>query len=179
MEGLASTIGRRGRQGRGTILKNTRARRSAAVDGFVSTGPVTSTASSSRPGPGASIVVYTQVNKIVSSNAALAVGGIALEQRPAFSLDTTAGEGRRDPARSIPARAGPMTDLGVLPMAGDLGVTPLPGDRPARRAPKISTNIKLPSFCNFGGGPAYARVTLRSTPTASSCSRTCTSGCPT
>ena len=64
------------------------------------------------PAPGAAIVVYTQANKIVSSNAAMTVGGIPLQNKTGFSLDTRPVSGGEIP--SPPWRACPV----LAPSAG-------------------------------------------------------------
>ncbi len=158
VEGLASTIGHA--SGVKPDIPNTRLGL-GGFDGFVSVGgALTINGAALTPGPKASLVVYTQANKIVSSDAALAVAGIALEKKPGpFTLDTTPDANGRIPVGSFVRASGP-DDLGMLPMAGKLQLSLMPGAI-GQPAAKISTNIKLPSFFNLGGNaPAYARVTL-------------------
>ena len=79
------------------------------VDGFVTTGPVVVNGVELTPAPGASIVVYTQVNRIVSSNAAMTVGGIALANKPRTSASTrgprATARSRSATSRACPARS--------------------------------------------------------------------------
>ena len=159
VEGLASAIGVH-TNGVKPDIPNTR-QALGGFDGFVATrGALTINGAALTPGPQASLVVYTQANKIVSSDAALAVAGIALEKQPGpFTLNTTPNANGTIPVGSFVRASGP-DDLGMLPMAGKLQLSLMPGAI-GQPAAKISTNIKLPSFFNLGGNaPAYARVTL-------------------
>ena len=78
-----------------------------AADGFVTTGTATINGVDVTPGRGASIVGYTQVHRIVSSDAALSVGGIALKSPREFSLSTKPTADGRIDARSS-SRAAPV-----------------------------------------------------------------------
>jgi hypothetical protein len=133
------------------------------ADGFVTTGTAVINGVEVTPGPGASIVGYTQIHRIVSSQAALTVGGIALNNPRAFSLDTKpTGNGRIDLGRYARGR-GPITGLGDFPLVGDLGVTLVPATAGTDAGSEIRTSLKLPAFLNFVNGPATADVTLRVT----------------
>ena len=134
-----------------------------AVDGYVTSGPVLVNGVEIKPGAGASIVIYSQVDRILSSNAAMNVGGIKLDHRKDFSLDTRPAKGASIPLGDFPTLPGPIADLGAFKMVGDLGVTLLPGAPGAPAGANISTELELPSFLQIGGGPARARVTLHVT----------------
>ena len=117
-----------------------------AVDGYVTSGPVLVNGVEIKPGAGASIVIYSQVDRILSSNAAMNVGGITLDHRKDFSLDTRPAKGASIPLGDFPTLPGPIADLGAFTMVGDLGVTLLPGAPGAPAGAKISTELELPSF---------------------------------
>ena len=145
VEGLARALGA-GRVRPSTMLKNPN-RVLGQVDGYVATDRVLVNGVELNPAPGASIVVYTQVNKIVSSDAAMTVGGIALDApqrlQPRHDGRRTATRSRSATSRALP---GPIADLGGFPMDGELDVTLLPGTRARRRGSQITTELKLPSF---------------------------------
>ncbi len=131
-----------------------------AIDGYVASGPVLVNGVEIDPGAGASIVIYSQVDRILSSNAAMNVGGIVLDHRKAFSLDTRPEKGASIPLGDFKTLPGPIEDLGAFAMVGDLGVTLIPGTPGAPAGAKITTELELPSWLSFGGSTARARVTL-------------------
>jgi streptogramin lyase len=132
-------------------------------DGWVSTGPVLVNGVELNPGSKASIVVLSQVDQIVSSDAALTVGGIALQHRKDFSMDTRPANANAIPLGDFPRLPGPIAGLGAFAMVGDLKVTLVPAAPGGQAGSEISTELKLPSFLNIGGGEARTRVTLHVT----------------
>ena len=111
VEGLASAIGVH-TNGVKPGIQNTQ-QALGGFDGFVATrGALTINGAALTPGPQASLVIYTQANKIVSSDAALAVAGIALEKQPGpFTLNTTPNANGTIPVGSFVRTSGP-DDLG-------------------------------------------------------------------
>lgn len=132
-------------------------------DGYVSTGSVVVNGVELNPASKASIVVLSQVDQIVSSDAAVTVGGIALRHRKDFSMDTRPASGNAIPLGDFPRLPGPIAGLGAFSMVGDLKVTLVPAAPGGQAGSEISTELKLPSFLNLGGGEARTRVTLRVT----------------
>jgi hypothetical protein len=139
----------------------------SGIDGFVTTDRLLVNGVAVDPAPGASIVVFTQVNKIVSSNAAMIVGGIPLQNKRDFGLDTRPLSGGEIPLGPIARVPSPRT-LGelALPLRADVDLTLLPGTPEQPGGTRITTSLKLPAIFNLGlGAGAQADVTLRVTPT--------------
>jgi hypothetical protein len=161
VEGLVRAVGVRSTSP-SSVLK-TANRVLGQFDGYVSTGPVLVNGVELKPGSKASIVVLSQVDQIVSSDAAMTVGGIELKHRKDFSLDTRPANGNAIPLGDFPRLPGPIAGLGRFSMVGDLRVTLVPAAPGGQAGAEISTELKLPSFLNVGGSEARARVTLRVT----------------
>jgi streptogramin lyase len=161
VQGLARAVGV-GSTSPSSVLKNPN-RVLGQFDGYVSTGPVLVNGVELAPGSKASIVVLSQVDQIVSSDAAMTVGGIKLAHRTDFSLDTRPANGNAIPLGDFARLPGRIVGLGAFSMVGDLKVTLVPAAPGAQAGAVISTELKLPSFLNIGGDEARARVTLRVT----------------
>jgi virginiamycin B lyase len=159
--GLARAVGV-GSTAPSTVLKNPN-RVLGQVDGYVGIGDLLVNGVDLSPSGDASIVVYTQADQIVSSNASLTVGGIRLSKRKDFSLDTQPVKGNLIPLGDFPTLPGPIKGLGAFSMVGDLGVTLVPAPPGGQAGAVISTELKLPAYLSIGGDEAHARVKLRVT----------------
>ena len=129
-------------------------------DGFVSVGgTLTINGAELTPGPKASLVIYTQANKIVSSDAALAVAGIALAEAARHRSRSTRRRTRT--ARSRWGRSCGRPARTTSACCRWTGSSVQPRCRCARRPRPDLDQLKLPSFFSLGGNdPAFARVTL-------------------
>lgn len=93
------------------------------------------------PGSGAAIVIYPQINRIVSSNASVDVGGIKLDIPPSFSLDTTALAGRIH-LGTFHQLPGGITTLARFGLVGDVTVD-LVHRRALRGTPYLPSNAEI------------------------------------
>ncbi|MEA2422281.1 MAG: large repetitive protein, partial [Thermoleophilaceae bacterium] len=129
-------------------------------DAWVAVGSILVNGVELEPQDGARIVFYPQANQIVSSNAAMSVGGIKLANQPDFSLDTKPTAGGVIPVGQFRRLPSPTTSLGDFPLTGDVGVVLKPGTAAAAPGAEISATLALPRFLDVGGGAGQANVKL-------------------
>jgi hypothetical protein len=102
----------------------------------------------------AAVVVFPQVKRIASSDAAISVGGIKLDHEPAFSWNTAlsgTNAAGRIPLGGFKRLPGSIEKLAGFPLTGDVGVvlTPGPGGTPA--GAELTATLKLPSILSLAG----------------------------
>jgi hypothetical protein len=126
------------------------------TDAYIATGPVRVNGVDLIPKSGASVIVAPKEHAIVSSNAAVEIGGIGLAAPPDFVLDTkTVGGGI--PLGSFARLPGFLKSLGFFDLTDNVDVT-LDKDGAV-----VTVHLKLPDFLNVGGGPGVGQVTMRAT----------------
>jgi streptogramin lyase len=129
-------------------------------DAWIAVGSILVNGVEFEPQGGARVVFYPQVNQIVSSDAAMSVGGIKLANRRDFSLDTRPTAGGVIPVGQFRRVASSITRLGDFALTGDVGVVLKPGTAGAPAGAEITTTLELPSFLDVGGGAGQAKVRL-------------------
>lgn len=126
------------------------------TDAYISAGPVRVNGVDVTPRNGAQVIVYPQIHAVVSSDAQVTVGGIALDTPRSFVLDTRA-VGGRIPIGSFPRLPGILKAIGSFPLGGNVDVA-LDADGAA-----ITVRLKLPAWMDFSGGPGLGEVRMRAT----------------
>lgn len=133
------------------------------TDSYLAIGAVTVNGVELTPRGDARIVVYSQINQIVSSDADMSVGDILLEHQQNFSLDTTATPNGQIPLGDFARRPGGVGDLGAFDLKGDVHVVLDPAAAGAPAGAEITTQLQLPDFLTIGGGHGNVQVRLRVT----------------
>lgn len=133
------------------------------TDSYVAVGPVLINGVELTPRGDARIVIYSQVNQILSSNAAMSVGGIKLDTPRDFSLDTRAVAGGTIPLGPFPRMPSKVNGLGDFPLTGDVRVTLQPGTPSTPAGSLITTQLELPDWLTTNGERIRGQVTLRVT----------------
>jgi concanavalin A-like lectin/glucanase superfamily protein len=125
---------------------------------LVSAGPVKVNGVDIRPGDaGASIVVNTAIESIVSRNAAISVGGIPLKHQESFRF-VLGGTGDRVRLGPLARNPGGRTVLGLLGLDGDVTIDLVRG-RWLDAYSDVTTSLKLPDW--LGGTSAETKVRLQ------------------
>ncbi len=106
------------------------------------------------------VVVYPQIDAVLSSNASFSAAGIKLGARKGFLLDTSIVNGSRIPLGSFP-RTGGRSQLGGFALGGDVGVTLIPGGA------QLGVHRRLAESLSLLGVPALADAQVRVTPSGS------------
>ena len=131
-------------------------------DVYVSRGTVRVNGVDFRPRPGAAIIVAPQANAIASSSAVVSAGGLVLDSRPNFVLDTTP-RGGRIPLGSLPRSDRGIDRLGGFPLTGNVDVDFLPGDDADSGGAELRVRLELPEWMSRGGVPAVAEARVPTT----------------
>ncbi|MGI8594706.1 MAG: Ig-like domain-containing protein, partial [Solirubrobacteraceae bacterium] len=155
---LSFTGGGRGK----TEVKAVTATALSLSDSYVANGSVFVNGVEVDPRGGARIVVYSQVNKIVSPDAAMSVGDIDLKlpSEDYFSLDTKPASGGKIPVGDFPRLpTSTLKGLAGFPLTGGVGVVLEPDS-----GATITLDFKLPEvFSLLGGDPPTAKAVVRAT----------------
>ncbi|WCB91462.1 hypothetical protein DSM104299_00133 [Baekduia alba] len=126
------------------------------TDAYIAAGPVRVNGVDITPVGGAQIIVYPQIHAVVSSNARVTVGGIALDTPRDFILDTHT-VGGRIPIGSFARLPGILKAIGSFPLGGNVDVSLDNGGA------TITVRLKLPAWMDFSGGPGLGEVRMRAT----------------
>ena len=115
-----------------------------------------------RPSTGAVVVVAPQANAIASSKATISIGGLELETRANFIIDTEL-KGDSIPLGSF-ARAPKGIDvLGGFDLTGNVDVELIPGEDANSGGAIITVRFELPEWIQRGGIRGSADARLRAT----------------
>ena len=131
-------------------------------DVYVSRGTVRVNGVDFRPKTGAAIVVAPQANAIASSNATVSAGGLVLDSRPNFVLDTTP-RGGRIPLGSLPRSNRGINRLGGFPLTGNVDVDFVPGHDADSGGAVLTVRLELPDWMSRGGVRTVADATVPTT----------------
>ena len=112
------------------------------------------------PGAGAAIVIAPQLNAIVSSNAGMAVGGLALNGARSFDLNLNPSGGQI-PLGSFTRAAGGLADIAGFALGGNVRVAL--DDSGGTFGLTIRVHLALPDWLQVGGVSVQGDVTLRAT----------------
>jgi hypothetical protein len=112
------------------------------------------------PGPGAAIVIAPQLNAIVSSDAGMSVGAVALNAARSFdmNLDPSAGQ---IPLGSFARAAGGLADIAGFALGGNVRIAL--DDTGGTFGLTIRVHLALPDWLQVGGVSVQGDVTLRAT----------------
>jgi hypothetical protein len=135
------------------------------TDAYRALGAVTVNGVTLAPEAGASIVIYSQANAIVSANARVRIGDLKLASRPDFKIDTRA-VGGLIPLGAFTRLPSGLPSLGGFKLVGDVDVKLLPPDGATPAAAAITVSLKLPDFLKVGGVNFESKVSLRATAAA-------------
>ena len=124
------------------------------TDAWISEEPVLVNGIKVEPQGAGKIVVFPQIDRVYSSNAAVSVGGIKLAHPPKFDLNF--GYGAVSGGGSVAAtwdtfnRAGGLDNVGGFPLTGNVRVVLTPGTSPSDPpGAYIDTQLQLPSSLSF------------------------------
>ena len=129
------------------------------TDAFTIRGAATVNGATLRPEGSATIVIFPQINAVVSANARLSLGDLKLAARANFKLDTRFVGGRL-PLGSFPRLPG-LPSLGAFNMVGDVDVSLAPADGVIPSEALVTVRLKLPSFLKVGGVDFQGEVKMR------------------
>jgi hypothetical protein len=115
-----------------------------ALDGMAATGPVTINGVEVAPAPGSSVIVLSQLRSVLTADAALSAGGIRLEHRRGFLLDTrwTGGHLSLGSFRRLPGGTEALAFFGI---DGDVDID-LTGTSATDAHALVRTHLKLPPY---------------------------------
>jgi hypothetical protein len=129
-------------------------------DAYITEGAVKVNGLTLRPGPNASIIVSSQIDAIVSSDARMSVGNIELQNARSFLMDIYPRSGRI-PLGSFARAGGGLGTIAGFALGGNVDVA-LDGSGD-NFGLSIHVHLSLPSFLQVGGVSAQGDVTLRAT----------------
>jgi hypothetical protein len=127
------------------------------ADAYITEGEVKVNGLTLKPGPTSSIVIAPQIDSIVSSDAGMSVGNIALQGARSFDMNLSL-RGGRIPIGSFARLAGSLGSIAGFALAGNVDVA-----LDADFALTIHVHLALPSFLEVGGVSVQGDVTLRAT----------------
>lgn len=131
-------------------------------DVYVARGPVRVNGADVRPADGAAVIVATQAGAIASSNATLALGGLTLDNRRDFIIDTTLRNGTV-PLGSFARLASGIKALGAFGLTGNVDVELVPGPDADSGGALVTVRLELPEWLQVGGVRGVAEARLRAT----------------
>ena len=135
------------------------------TDAYRAVGAVTVNGVTLTPEAGATIVIYSQANAIVSLNARVRIGDLKLASRHDFKIDTRA-VGGLIPLGLFPRLPGGLPKIAGFKLIGDVDVKLLPPDGATPAAAAITVSLKLPDFLKIGGVNFQSKVSMRATAAA-------------
>ncbi len=112
------------------------------------------------PGAGAAIVIAPQMDAIVSSDAGISVGAVALQHSRSFDMNLNPSAGQI-PLGSFARAAGGLADIAGFALGGNVKVAL--DDSGDTFGLTIRVHLALPSFFEVGGVSVQGDVTLRAT----------------
>ncbi|HEY8763860.1 MAG TPA: hypothetical protein VIM18_06710 [Solirubrobacteraceae bacterium] len=129
-------------------------------DVYVSYGPVKVNGLTLSPGSAASILVASEFDRIVSSDAATSVGALDLNAPRSFMMNLSS-RGGRIPLGSFARSLGGLGEIAGFSLGGTVNVAL--DDSSGGFGLTIHVHLELPSFLQVGGVSVQGDVTLRAT----------------